>query len=85
MSSRLAILFATSLIAVGWFINPPQLRAQDAQRSTLIEISGVESSIKQNIESHLSIEQGKLPLSPLGFPRSNEYIKRDEIITTQIK
>ncbi len=79
MSSRLAILFATSLIAVGWFINPPQLRAQDEQRSTLIEISGVESSIKQNIESHLSIEQGKLPLSPLGFPRSNEYIKRKTV------
>ncbi len=51
------------------------LRAQDQVATTPLEIVGVDSEIQQNIESHLSITDAGIPLSPLGFPRSDDYIK----------
>lgn len=58
-----------------WFI-PESIAQQKSETTTPIEISIKDDSIKQNVESHLGIEQGQLALSPLGFPRSNEYILR---------
>ncbi len=40
-------------------------------------IEGVDGPVKDNIVAHLELNEGKVPLSILGFPRSNEYILRN--------
>ncbi|NVJ59950.1 MAG: BamA/TamA family outer membrane protein [Gammaproteobacteria bacterium] len=45
-------------------------------QGTPITITGVEDAVLQNIAAHLEISDNKVPLSVLGFPRSNEYILR---------
>jgi translocation and assembly module TamA len=69
-----------SSIALVIFLFSVSLNASAANQTSLvgtpIKIVGASDSEKRNIEIHLGIEQGAIPLSALGFPRSNEYILR---------
>ena len=52
----------------------PLTAQSDQNADSKIEIIGVPDLIKQNIELHLGIEKDLLPVSSLGFPRSNDFI-----------
>lgn len=48
-------------------------RAEESDGS-LLSIQGVSDEVLANIQTHLQMSNDKIALSPLGFPRSNEYI-----------
>jgi translocation and assembly module TamA len=56
--------------------NINQQQSQAKQAASPIEIKGVTGELLINIEIYLGIESAQLPLSPLGFPRSINYIKQ---------
>jgi translocation and assembly module TamA len=62
-------------ISILMLITLPCLLASEADPlGSKITIKGVSSDIQTNIALHLGLEDNLLPLSNLGFPRSNEYI-----------
>jgi translocation and assembly module TamA len=64
------------VVSFVWSLTSGSVLSQDEQLGTPIEIIGVSGSIKENIEIHLGLEDEKIPLSAVGFPRSNEFILR---------
>ena len=72
---------------IGLFIFSFAIHAQTAEQNktletssaltikgTKISISGVDDKIKNNILSHLRVEKNVVPLSAMGFPRSDNFI-----------
>ncbi len=73
-SQKHARVFCWLLIILCTSLFSDITHAQTIDSGSPIKIQGVSSQLLENIEIHLELQDGKIPLSGLGFPRSNEYI-----------
>ncbi len=65
-------LFVCALV----FCSITTLAEEKIITGTPLIIEGVSDELKENIQLILEMNDGRVPFSILGFPRSNEYIKR---------
>lgn len=65
-----------TVLMLSCFIMSHSVLAREQLTDSPIIITGISDSLKENVEIHLDLKDGGIPLSTIGFPRSNEFILR---------